>query len=757
MTKWWPRKRSLRILLSAGIALAVSAGLLTAWQVVANRPGKLAVKVTGLPAKARFALHITGTDGFEKDLTTDETLSVKPGDYRITAKASHAKGNVYYTADETTTWTVAGGETERAVIDYAVALSEKTTVLKPADTGLLKRPGTSEMVFAADSAAARKLKKGAFVVAPESERTPQGLVREVRGVTREKDRVVVRTKDATLRQAMPKAVLRVEDASGVSGKGSSAGAKTDMRPAAYRMPAGAASSTPEPDTQPETSIRVDTWQGKGRFKKFKCGGAMALVKFEQTELKFGMAGSEFGWNSRDGAFARVKPRIQNKYKLTLGSPVSAQCIFDWQSKPLALPKIAVKLLRVGPFTVSPEARVFINGKIKGGAGAKIEIESPVDYQGNAQVNLYRKPTMSATGWPPKATAKLVQAADLTAKAKGGLRISLEVSPVIEFVVASVYVEGDWAIEGKIDVKKDSAKIRHFPETVIGVSLKPGDIGLDTGSTPAVGRDFNVAFPWIKPRTIWESAPGEVKAKVQKADVNKAVTCPSRPWMKKEIEAIAVSGTEAYLGQSKCWPGWAAVTWSDEPASDFVTISVFKRNARHFYPAVHLLPVMDDPYDPDWLRDCETLRGMKPPAELISFVGCTAQPAADHDQLDAAAALRLIENTSHTPDLTAEQLSALPGPLRAVRGMCTGSVTGNCAAVFFFHGNRFVGQVDGAGQLTVEAQDGKTVTVSRAIYKEGDGGCCPTGGTARHRVRWGDGALAVTPSLPDFERHDEPVR
>lgn len=170
------------MLLSVGIALAVAAGLLTAWQVAASRPGKLAVRVTGLPANSRFALHISGANGFSEELTSDKTFSVDPGDYRITAKASHAKGNVYYTADETTTWTVGGGETERAVIDYAVALSEKTTVLSApdsADSGLLKRPGTSELVFAAGSATARKLKKGDFVVAAESERTPRGLVRDL--------------------------------------------------------------------------------------------------------------------------------------------------------------------------------------------------------------------------------------------------------------------------------------------------------------------------------------------------------------------------------------------------------------------------------------------------------------------------------------------------------------------------------------------------------------------------------------------------
>ncbi|WP_055414031.1 MULTISPECIES: LppP/LprE family lipoprotein [Streptomyces] len=749
----------MRILLSAGIALAVSAGLLTAWQMAANRPGKLAVKVTGLPAKARFTLHISGANGFSEELTSDKTFSVDPGDYRITAKAGHAKGNIYYTADETTTWTVDSGETERAVIDYAVALSEKTTVLSApdsADSGLLKRPGKSELVFAAGSATARKLKKGDFVVAAESERTPRGLVREVRGVTREKDRIVVRTKDATLQQAMPKAVLRVEDASGASGAGSSGGTKTEMQPASYRMPAVDPTFSPSPEFQPESAIRVDTWKGKGALKNMKCGGSMALVKFEHGPMKFGMAGSDFGWNWRDGAWARMNVQVQQTYKLTLGSPVGAVCSFDWEFAKFRVPHVTAKLLRVGAFSLEPEVALYLNGNIRGDAGAKLEIQSPVDYRGSARINLLRKPSVSATGWPPKATVKMPQAAGLGTRAKVGVRITLKASPVIEIVAAGIEVESALVFDGKIDVKNDLAAVRFFPEASVGVSLAPGDLGI-APVLPAVARSIDVSFPIAKPTIIWQSTPGQVKAAVKKADPDKAVACPSRSWMKKELEAIAKYDTEAYLGQSTCWPGWAAVTWSDEPASDFVTISVFKRNARHFYPAVHLLPVMDDPYDPDWLRGCETLRGMKPPAALISSVGCTAQPAHGQDKLDSAAALRMMKNENFTPDVTADVLGALPGPLRAVRAMCTGSYDGNCAAVFFFHGNRFVGQASGPGAMAVETQDGKTVTLARPIFKDSDPNCCPSGGTARYQVRWSDGALAAAPSLPDFEQHNEPVR
>lgn len=744
----------MRILLSAGIALAVVAGLLTAWQMAANRPGKLAVKVTGLPVKARFSLHITGTDGFRKDLTTDETFSVKPGDYRITAEASHAKGNVYYTADETTTWTVDSGETERAVIDYAVALSEKTTVLNSpdsADSGLLKRPGKTEMVFAADSATARKLKKGAFIVAPESERTPRGLVREVRGVTREQDRVVVRTKDATLQQAMPKAVLRVEDASGVSGEGSSAGTKTDMWPASYQMPPAAETSEPEPDTQPEAGIKLDTWQGTGKLKGLKCGAGMPLIKLERTRTRFGMAGSSFGWNRQDGVWSRVNFQLKQKEKLTLGSPVGTHCTYDFELGSFRVPKVAAKLIKVGFFTITPEISWRLGGEVKGGAGAKLEIENPMDYRASARLSLLRDSSLNVTGWPPKPKGALVQAAEFKAKAKLGFRVQLEASPIIEFLVAEVFSETALAFEGEIDVLKANAKIKFFPEGTIGASLAPGDLGEE--------REASVSFPLAKPITIWESAPGEVAAAVKKVkvDPDKEVSCPSQTWMTREVAAVTGNVANVHLGETKCWPGWAAVVWSDEPASDSVTISVFKRNARHFLPGVHLLPVMDDPYDPDWLRDCETLRGMKPPAGLISFVGCTAQPAANQDELDAPAALRLMKNANFTPDVSADALGALPGPLRAVRGMCTGSYDGNCAAVFFFHGNRFVGQASGPGAMAVEAQDGKTVTLARPIYNDSDPNCCPSGGTARYQVSWSDGALAVPPSLPGFERHNEPVR
>ncbi|MER6144888.1 LppP/LprE family lipoprotein [Streptomyces sparsogenes] len=734
----------MRILLSAGIALAVAAGLLTAWQVVAGRPGKLAVKVTGLPAEARFTLHVSGANGFSEELTSDKTLSVKPGDYRITAKASHAKGNVYYTADETTTWTVHSGETERAVIDYAVALSERTTVLKSPGTALIERPGTSEMVFAPGSAAARKLRKGAFIVAAESEKTPRGLVREVRGVSREKDRVVVRTKDATLQQAMPKAVLRVEGPSDPSH-----GTKTAIQPASYQMPSAVESPEPEPDVQSEGGIKLDTWQGTGKLEGLKCGAGMPLIKLERDRLSFGMAGSSFGWNRQDGVWSRVNLQMKQKSKLTLGSPVGTHCTYDFELGSLRVPKVTAKLIRVGFFTITPEISWRLGGEVRGAAGAKLEIENPMDYRAGARLSLLRDSSVNVTGWPPSPKGALVQAADFKAKAKLGFRVELKASPIIEFLVAEVFSETAMAFEGEIDVLKGTAKIKFFPEGTIGASLAPGDLGEE--------REASISFPLTKPITVWESAPGEVKGKVKKTNPDKAVACPSRPWMKKEIESVADSGTMAYLGASKCWPGWAAVTWSDEPASDFVTISVFKRNARHFYPAVHLLPVMDDPYDPDWLRDCEALRKMKPPAGLVSFVGCTARPAADQDKLDAAAALRLIESADYTPDVTADRLGALPGPLRAVKALCTGSYDGNCAAVFFFHGNRFVGQVSGPGAMAIEAQDGRTVTLARPVFKDSDPNCCPSGGTARNRVRWSGGALEAAPSLPGLEQHNEPVR
>ncbi|MET9760124.1 alpha/beta fold hydrolase [Streptomyces sp. NPDC006372] len=240
--------------------------------------------------------------------------------------------------------------------------------------------------------------------------------------------------------------------------------------------------------------------------------------------------------------------------------------------------------------------------------------------------------------------------------------------------------------------------------------------------------------------------------VKPADTN---PCPTRAELKTAVTRTLQAPSEVHLGDSKCYPGWSAVIWGDTPATDSVIITVFTRTAGRLKLATHLVPVMEDDHDPDWVRDCGRLRGMKPPARLLEFTGCPAtaqQPTMT--TIDGAAALRLIQRHNFSTTVTAQEITRMTGPLRAVQASCVGSANGNCVSVFIFYGNRYVGQATGASQLRLASQNGTEATLTRPIFKDTDPTCCPSGGTETHRVRWGGSAVVTKPSLPYFEPADE---
>ncbi|MFD0070926.1 LppP/LprE family lipoprotein [Streptomyces sp. NPDC127166] len=231
-------------------------------------------------------------------------------------------------------------------------------------------------------------------------------------------------------------------------------------------------------------------------------------------------------------------------------------------------------------------------------------------------------------------------------------------------------------------------------------------------------------------------------------------CPTRAELKTAITRTLQAPSEVHLGDSRCYPGWSAVIWGDTPATDSVTITVFTRAAGRLRLATHLVPVMEDDYDPDWVRDCGRLRGMKPPARLLEFTGCPAKAQQPSTTVDGAAARRLIERHDFSTTVTAEEITHMTGPLRAVQASCVGSANGNCVSVFFFYGNRYVGQATGSGQLRLASQNGTEAVLARPIFKDTDPTCCPSGGTETHRVRWGGNAVVASPTLPYFEPANE---
>ncbi|MFB8027293.1 MULTISPECIES: LppP/LprE family lipoprotein [unclassified Streptomyces] len=722
---WWFSATLALTLLAGGAGLAL-------WRAQESTT-RLSIKITGLPGNARPTVTVAGANGFEQSVTASITLQVPPGSVRVTptpVKADHA---TYYTPDDVLTTEVGKGESSRMAVDYRIAVSDRTTILNPASTGLLERPSKSRLVFARTSQDARSLKSGDFIVAAETPVTPDGLVRKVQGVSEQGDRLVVRTEEASLRNAMPKAVLRfgrpaTDRASGLA-------------LAAHGMPAQSPAD-PEPEGQAEGTIKLDTLAGKGKLEGLKCGASLPLMKAENNDIIVNMDGTDIGWTQ-----STVKLHVKETTKLTLGSPVSTHCSYDMELGRMRAPYVTAQLLRVGPFKVVPELSWRLGGELKGGAGAKIEYDNPIDYRVTARIG-QEDNSVTATGWPPKPSVDLIGAAEFKAKATLGWRITLEASPVIDLLVAEVYVGTGFALETEIDVLKENAKVKFFAEGTAGVGIIPGLLG--------EARTAEIAFPLGKPTTVWESSPGEVAAAKPKADRSNTSPCPTPASLKAAVTRTLQAPSDVYLGVNRCWPGWSAVVWSDTPASDSVIVSVFTRTAGQLRLAKHLVPAMDDPDDPDWLRDCRELLGMKPPAGLIDFVGCPTSTQAPTTNIDGAAALRLIHQQNFTTTVTADELAGMPGPLRAVTASCVDSANGNCVSVFFFYGDRYVGQAAGSSQLQIATQNGSEVTLSRPIFKDTDPTCCPSGGNETHRVRWNGTAVVSSPSLPHYEQANEPL-
>lgn len=116
------------------------------------------------------------------------------------------------------------------------------------------------------------------------------------------------------------------------------------------------------------------------------------------------------------------------------------------------------------------------------------------------------------------------------------------------------------------------------------------------------------------------------------------------------------------------------------------------------------------------------------------------PSADLDANQVLEAIRKEGYSPYPPEVPKA------GPLRAIDGLCSGSVNGRCHRVFVFDGPARVGGID-AGLVEIIRQDGKEVVLEFPQYKVGDAGCCPSGERRRHTGRMVDGTLVFSPPIP----------
>lgn len=90
------------------------------------------------------------------------------------------------------------------------------------------------------------------------------------------------------------------------------------------------------------------------------------------------------------------------------------------------------------------------------------------------------------------------------------------------------------------------------------------------------------------------------------------------------------------------------------------------------------------------------------------------------------------------------------PISAVTGSFTGGATGRGMRVFFFTPeNGYLGTDTSEPSETVwfEWRNDTTIAVSYALYRDGDPGCCPTGGAATVRYVWDGTRLAPADEIP----------
>ncbi|MEU7116166.1 hypothetical protein [Streptomyces sp. NPDC046182] len=471
--------------LSALLVLTLLAGGGVAlWKIQASAT-RLTIKIEGLPSEARPTVTVTGSDGFKQSVTASTTLTVPPGPVRLTptpVKAAHA---TYYTPDDVLTTKLDSGRSERVTVDYRIAVADNARILNSSEPGLAEATTgkDKELLFQADSESARNLKIGDILLAAEGPKTPHGLLRRVVSRERRGDLLAVGTSRARLSEAMPKAVLRFAPTS--SGASNS---EPSMEPAAYRAD--------DPSEDGEMAIRMDTWQGKGKFDKVKCGTGVPLLKLETTRPQIDLAGTDLGFNLPDVAWAQVQARVKYSAEWTFGTPHGAQCNLEVEGDTkVRLQPWTARLLRVGPFTMRPEVEWFAGIEAKASTGMKVESEAREDFTVKSRLSLLPYASASVDGWPGKYETRLAGASEGKLKGRIGLRLSMKASDPVEFFTAGFFIEAALATEGGIEPAKPEAKVEAFWEGGIGMKVEPPGQFKE--------RQIGATFPGPK-WTLWKS-------------------------------------------------------------------------------------------------------------------------------------------------------------------------------------------------------------------------------------------------------------
>ncbi|MGW2082780.1 hypothetical protein ACWCOW_38785 [Streptomyces sp. NPDC001939] len=774
MKSWGPTWRNRKRAVAVGaIACTLAAALLTAglmwprWRH--SDGGGLEVHVSSLAGWPSADITVHGPARWSEHISRSKIFTnVQPGTYSITAKPMRGGQQDLYPPSQRQTVTVRGGRTATVAVDYANVIPHTTKVLDAHHLGIVGTAQGSELTFERNAPSAASLHVGDVITAGLGAKTPYGLMRKVTAVHHAPDgQTRVSTQKATLHDAVPRGQIDVRGKALLSpGQARKSGSLTS-EPAFFRSVSGPAAEH-RAAAAADPSGDADTFEtgGDGAFSITHTVREHKLTKGQYGPAKdeHGLAKKECGWGTTSPLLAQTmfkaeKPKIDfgaawdythlNSVRWSLTTlergglraateSVEGKCEWKWTYPEPATP-VGEVVVEVGPvplvFVV--EANMIgafgVSGKVSFDVTQKAQFTAGLQYTAGHARGIHSFQNSFSLAKPPTA--------EVEASLKGGVRYTLllegMIGPYLDITPGVKLVE-------KEEFGKDGAakaELRAGLYTSAGLDLKK--LGFE-------GRAVEIGDLWHKDKALatfpWKGS-ADKKAPKESIDPNKEVPCPADSVIRHAITTAAGSETQVHLSEKTCWPGWAVVTWAESDATDVVTISVFKRTNR-LVPALHLVPVVGDEYDPGWLSDCRKLRSMKPPSGVIGAAGCEASQT-----FDTKAALRLIHDEGFTPDTVS--VADLPGPLRAVRATCTGSYDGNCAGVFFFYNNRYAGFTSGPGSLAVHG-DGTTATLSYPVYRDGDADCCPSGGTTRYQVSWSGGGLNSSPALSRLERHDKPL-
>ncbi|MFE5592299.1 hypothetical protein [Streptomyces sp. NPDC056549] len=621
--------------LAVVVAVVVTACALVAgyrwWS--AERRGALAVVVKELPSGTAADVTVRGPDGFQRHVTASRTFDDVPaGRYTLEiAPVRGAEADVHPT-HPTVTVSVKAGVTESAEAVYANVVPHTTKVLDASRLGSAGDVTDNGLVFGHDAPHAARLAVGDVIVAGIGPKTPEGLIRRVTATRRDnRGRLVVDTKPATLRDALPKGRIDVRDVRPDSPRSGPAGASRALfAPGAGNGSAAQVKKADDPGSGVESgsdgTFTISALLRRGTLidnkLDFECSAALTSNPLQQISLggqqpRLGEFSADWDWSGVHKVRYAFTLAESARIKVHMPASERNKCAFKFREPDPAV-EVAAFTLLVGPVPVVIVMEVSMVASLEGtlksdlsfDLGQQATLTAGMEWKGGRKTpiasfenefKLHKGPTFALEG-----------------SAKAGLRIGTKIygaaGPYLDITPGYKIAEVD-EIGGQ-----SKAELKGGLYTAAGIEFSPWR-GADGRPTAAVEISDLYHIEKVLKSYVWNASPTPSPSKT---DPGKEAACPPEDGIRQAIEKLITGPVDPgapFLGRYKCWNGWVAQVWSGEPASDFVVISVFHRDHSRLKPAVDLLPVMDDSADPDWVRDCRKLRRLKPPAGLIDFVGC----------------------------------------------------------------------------------------------------------------------------------------